>query len=55
MAAIFAMTWVVKPKEIAYQSQTERFEHLLTKLNLSDGQGKIRDVANCMTSGSPWF
>ena len=41
MAAIFAMTWVVKPKEIAYQSQTERFEHLLTKLNLSDGQGKI--------------
>lgn len=37
------MTWVVKPKEIAYQSQTERFEHLLTKLNLSDGQGKIRD------------
>ena len=43
MAAIFAMTWVVKPKEIAYQSQTERFEHLLTKLNLSDGQGKIRD------------
>ena len=43
IAAIFAMTWVVKPKEIAYQSQTERFEHLLTKLNLSDGQGKIRD------------
>ena len=43
MAAIFGMTWVVKPKEIAYQSQTERFEHLLTKLNLSDGQGKIRD------------
>ena len=37
------MTWVVKPKEIAYQSQTKRFEHLLTKLNLSDGQGKIRD------------
>ena len=43
IAAIIAMTWVVKPKEIAYQSQTERFEHLLTKLNLSDGQGKIRD------------
>ena len=43
MIAIFAMTWVVNPKEIAYQSQTERFEHLLTKLNLSDGQGKIRD------------
>ena len=43
IAAIFAMTWGVKPKEIAYQSQTERFEHLLTKLNLSDGQGKIRD------------
>lgn len=43
IVAIFAMTWVVKPKEIAYQSQTERFEHLLTKLNLSDGQGKIRD------------
>ena len=43
MVAIFSMTWVVKPKEIAYQSQTERFEHLLTKLNLSDGQGKIRD------------
>ena len=41
--AIFAMTWVVNPQEIAYQSQTERFEHLLTKLNLSDGQGKIRD------------
>lgn len=41
MAAIFGMTWVVKPKEIAYQSQTERFEHLLTKLNLSDGQGKF--------------
>ena len=43
MIAIFSMTWVVNPKEIAYQSQTERFEHLLTKLNLSDGQGKIRD------------
>ena len=43
MVAIFSMTWVVKPKEIAYQSQTERFEQLLTKLNLSDGQGKIRD------------
>lgn len=43
MVAIFAMTWVVKPQEIAYQSQAERFEHLLTKLNLSDGQGKIRD------------
>ena len=43
MIAIFAMTWVVNLKEIAYQSQTERFEHLLTKLNLSDGQGKIRD------------
>ena len=43
MVAIFAMTWVVKPQEIAYQSQAERFEHLLTKLNLSDGQGKVRD------------
>lgn len=43
MVAIFAMTWVVKPQEIAYQSQTERFEHLLTKLNLSDDSGKIRD------------
>ena len=43
MVAIFVMTWVVNLKEIAYQSQTERFEHLLTKLNLSDGQGKIRD------------
>ena len=26
MIAIFAMTGVVKPKEIAYRSQTERFE-----------------------------
>ena len=43
MVAIFSMTWVVKPKEIAYQSQTERFEQLLTKLNLSDNSGKIRD------------
>ena len=43
MVAIFSMTWVVKPQEIAYQSQTERFEQLLTKLNLSDGSGKIRD------------
>lgn len=43
MIAIFVMTWVVKPKEIAYQSQTERFEQLLTKLNLSDNSGKIRD------------
>ena len=43
MVAIFAMTWVVKPKEIAYQSQTERFEQLLTKLNLSDSSGKIRN------------
>ena len=43
MVAIFAMTWVVKPQEIAYQSQTERFEQLLTKLNLSDSSGKIRD------------
>ena len=43
MVAIFAMTWVVKPQEIAYQSQTARFEQLLKKLNLSDGSGKIRD------------
>ena len=43
MVAIFSMTWVVKPKEIAYQSQTERFEQLLIKLNLSDSSGKIRD------------
>ena len=43
MVAIFSMTWVVKPKEIAYQSQTARFEQLLKKLNLSDGLGKIRD------------
>lgn len=43
MVAIFSMTWVVKPQEIAYQSQTERFEQLLTKLNLSDSSGKIRD------------
>ena len=43
MIAIFVMTWVVNPKEIAYQSQTERFEQLLTKLNLSDNSGKIRD------------
>lgn len=43
IVAIFSMTWVVKPKEIAYQSQTERFEQLLTKLNLSDSSGKIRD------------
>ena len=49
MVAIFAMTWVVKPQEIAYQSQTERFEHLLTKLNLSDGQGKIRDDVDFLT------
>ena len=43
MVAIFSMTWIVKPQEIAYQSQTERFEQLLTKLNLSDSSGKIRD------------
>ena len=43
MVAIFSMTWVVKPKEIAYQSQTARFEQLLKKLNLSDDSGKIRD------------
>jgi len=43
MVAIFAMTWIVKPQEIAYQSQTVRFEQLLKKLNLSDGLGKIRD------------
>ena len=43
MVAIFAMTWVVKPQEIAYKSQTVRFEQLLKKLNLSDGSGKIRD------------
>lgn len=43
MVAIFAMTWVVKPREIAYQSQTARFEQLLKKLNLSDDSGKIRD------------
>ena len=43
MVAIFAMTWVVKPQEIAYQSQTTRFEQLLKKLNLSDDSGKIRD------------
>ncbi|QOR08286.1 DUF4153 domain-containing protein [Haemophilus parainfluenzae] len=43
MVAIFAMTWVVKPQEIAYQSQTARFEQLLKKLNLSDDSGKIRD------------
>ena len=43
MVAIFAMTWIVKPQEIAYQSQTARFEQLLKKLNLSDGSGKIHD------------
>ena len=43
MIAIFVMTWVVNPKEIAYQSQTERFEQLLKNLNLSDDSGKIRD------------
>ena len=43
MVAIFAMTWIVKPQEIAYQSQTARFEQLLKKLNLSDDSGKIRD------------
>ena len=43
IVAIFAMTWVVKPQEIAYQSQTARFEQLLKKLNLSDDSGKIRD------------
>ena len=43
MVAIFTMTWIVKPQEIAYQSQTARFEQLLKKLNLSDGSGKIRD------------
>ena len=43
MVAIFAMTWIVKPQEIAYQSQTARFEQLLKKLNLSDSSGKIRD------------
>ena len=43
MVAIFAMTWVVKPQEIAYQSQTARFEQLLKKLNLSDDSGKIRN------------
>ena len=43
MVAIFAMTWIVKSQEIAYQSQTVRFEQLLKKLNLSDGSGKIRD------------
>ena len=43
MVAIFAMTWVVKPQEIAYQSQTARFQQLLKKLNLSDDSGKIRD------------
>ena len=43
MVAIFAMTWVVKPQEIAYQSQTARFEQLLKKLNLSDDSGKIHD------------
>ena len=41
--AIFAITWVVKPQEIAYQSQTARFQQLLKKLNLSDDSGKIRD------------
>ena len=41
--AIFAMTWVVNPQEIAYQSQTARFQQLLKKLNLSDDSGKIRD------------
>ena len=43
MVAIFAMTWIVKPQEIAYQSQTARFEQLLKNLNLSDDSGKIRD------------
>ena len=43
MVATFAMTWVGKPQEIAYQSQTARFEQLLKKLNLSDDSGKIRD------------
>ena len=41
--AIFAMTWVVKPQEIAYQCQTARVAQLLKKLNLSDDSGKLRD------------
>ena len=31
IVAVFAMTWIVKPQEIAYQSQTVRFEQLLKK------------------------
>ena len=37
------MTWIVKPQEIAYQSQNRAFWTVIEKLNLSDGSGKIRD------------
>lgn len=46
MVAVFTMTWVVNPKEIALESQTTRFHQLINKLGLSDGRGKIRDDVN---------
>lgn len=41
MVAIFAMTWIVKPQEIAYQSQTARFEQLLKNLIYQMAQAKF--------------
>ena len=46
MSAVFAMTWLVNPQEIAYQSQNSRFQELLHKLDLADEQGKIRNDIN---------
>ena len=46
MVAVFTMTWIVNPKEIALESQTTRFHQLINKLGLSDERGKIRDDVN---------
>ena len=41
--SIFSITFVINPEKMAWQSQTQRFEKLLVKLNLLDSQGKIRE------------
>lgn len=49
MVSIFTMTFVIQPEEIAFKSQSARFEQQLNLLGLLDNQGKIRDDFNLKT------
>lgn len=43
LISIFTMTFVLQPQEIAFASQSARFEQQLNALGLLNEQGKIRD------------